>query len=246
MGKATNKQIQFLTNNKYFVVNWVKSVELKYADAELLCKMVSPYSDGNSNYYYRIRTKKEIWFPRLLNTLIEVAPKYGISTDEYQVSLNVFNQAQERKKAREVAKAQKVLAERRKEEIQCLIDLGTVLNSNEGERLPFAFTYLDGELEEKRGFDMIYLSPKGKEDYFDRMVKNNTLYNVNDKIGKYKYLRVYIEDMDEIAYLVSKHSVYLPNERRVLGLVVSERDFRKETFVQALEMHTECCPFIHG
>ena len=239
---ATIAQITFLNTNKYFKLEWA-TTDISFEDAKLLCKVVSPYSDGNVNYYARIRTKKEIWYPRMLNTIIEIAPRYGVAVEEYKTLLDKFNKAEERKQERERIKAEKRKEDARKEYIQSLIEWGAVLNTNVGSRVPFAYTYLDGELEAKRGFDMVYLSERGKVEYFQRAEQYMPYKHPKNCNVVYKGIQVYIEDLDEIAYLVFFKKRVICGEENYIGLVVSQNEYNTDSFIPALEMHYEHCPF---
>ena len=85
-----------------------------------------------------------------------------------------------------------------------------VVNTTKGNRLPFAGTYLDGEIEDlsnEYGYktndygkvaDMIFLSNNVNEDLFKQHLST---YAECSKAG-YKYLRttLYVEDLDVFAY----------------------------------------------
>ena len=112
---ATIRQIIFIKTNKYFTLNWVDE-SVTFEDAKVLCEAISPYSDGNANYYYRIRTKKEVWYPRMLETIIKIAPKYGASVSEYEKLLAEFNAKEERKREREARKREREVLKQVQEE----------------------------------------------------------------------------------------------------------------------------------
>ena len=239
---ATIAQVKFLTTNKYFKLAWA-TTNISFEDAKLLCAVVSPYSDGNANYYYRVRTKKEIWFPRMLNTIIELAPKYGVVVEEYKTMLDDFIKAEERKREREQRKMQKHRDEMRAQLIQNIIASGGVLNATEGSRTPFSYTYLDGELERKKGFDMVFLSDRGRKEYFQQAERNLPYIWNKSNVCEYKGIQVYIEDLDEIAYLVFFKKRVICGEENYIGLVVSEIDYHMDSFISALELHYKNCPF---
>lgn len=239
---ATIAQIKYLNTNKYFKLEWA-TTNISFEDAKLLCNVVSPYSDGNANCYYRIRTKKEIWYPRLLNTIIEIAPKYGVVVEDYKTLLDNFIKAEERKREREQRKVQKYREEQRKQRIQSIIEQGGVLNATKGSRTPFCYTYLDGELEIKNGFDMVFLSDRGTVDYFEKMEKIMPFKFCEDGLFTYKSIQAYIEDLDEIAFLVFFKQRIICGENNYIGLVVSEKEYNEKTFLRALEIHYDNCPF---
>jgi hypothetical protein len=241
---ATIKQIQFIKTNKYFTLNWVDE-SVTFEDAKVLCEVISPYSDGNCNYYYRVRTKKEIWFPRMMETIIKIAPKYGISVNEYERMLNEFILKEERKREREARKREREVLKRVQEEKEWLISGGAILNSKDGTRM--YDTYLDGELEDKAGFDLVYVSNRGDENLF--VPNENTRrerYETDGKTYWWYYIKVYIEDLDEIGYIVFNKTtirwgIDLPLMGKcndiIRGLVVSQNDYAKRSFLKALELH---------
>lgn len=247
---ATQNQITFIATNKYYKVTWVTKVNLTFEDAEKMCENISPYSDGNCNYYYRIRTKKEIWLPRLLSFLVSMAEKYGVEeySKEYTQELNKFNLTLERKRKREEMKMlqqkEKQSDEIRKRLIQNIIAEGGVLNATKGSRTPFCYTYLDGELEIKNGFDdMVFLSDRGRKEYFQQAERNLPYIWNKSSVCEYKGVQVYIEDLDEIAYLVFFKKRVICGEENYIGLVVSDIEYHMDSFISALEIHYKNCPF---
>ncbi len=242
---ATQNQITFIATNKYYKVTWVTKVNLTFEDAEKMCENISPYSDGNCNYYYRIRTKKEVWLPRLLSFLVSMAEKYGEEeySKEYTQELNKFNLTLERKRMREELKMLQQKEEMRKRLIQNIIAEGGVLNATKGSRTPFCYTYLDGELEIKNGFDMVFLSDRGRKEYFQQAERNLPYIWNKSSVCGYKGVQVYIEDLDEIAYLVFFKKRVICGEENYIGLVVSEIEYHMDSFISALEIHYKNCPF---
>lgn len=233
---ATIKQITFIKTNKYFTLDWVTE-SVTFEDAKTLCEAISPYSDGNANYYYRIRTRKEVWYPRMLETIIKIAPKYGASVSEYEKLLAEFNAKEEKKRERKHKKMLEELAKRqaehelylkrkREQDIAQLIADGAILNTNEGNRL--YYVYLDGELEHKSGFDLI--NTKGLS--YDDILKKSQMYY--GKATDCRYVKVFIEDMNEIGYIVFHVANWCNPRGMCAGLVVSETEFNSGAFESAL------------
>ena len=241
---ATIRQIIFIKTNKYFTLDWVTE-SVTFEDAKTLCEAISPYSDGNENYYYRIRTRKEIWFPRMMETIIKIAPKYGISTDEYEKLLAEFILKEERKREREARKREREVLKQVQEEKDWLISKGAILNSKDGIRM--YDTYLHGEIEDKAGFDLVYVSNRGNDNLF--VPNENTRrvrYEIDGKTYWWYYIKVYVEDLDEIAYIIfnkttTRWGIDLPLMGKsydiIRGLVVSQNDYHKKNFLKALELH---------
>ena len=193
----TRKQIEFINNNKYYKLAWVNE-EVSFEDGSKLCEVISPYSDGNANYYYRIRTKKEIWLPRMLRVVIEIAGKYGVDKTPYEKELETFLLKEERKAQKIAKKREEEIAKKRKEEIDNLISQGLILNTKCGNRMPLAYSYLDGELERKAGFDFVYVSENTTaEKIFQKAEEYQYRRFPDDMKNPYRLLPVYIEDLDK-------------------------------------------------
>lgn len=241
--KISANQFEFITTNKYYRLDWV--AEITFADASRLCEVISPYSDGRANYYYRIRTKKEIWLPRLLRVVIEVAEKYGVDKTPYENELTVFLNKEERKAQKIAKKREEEIAKKRKEKIDNLISQGLILNTQCGNRMPLAYSYLDGELERKAGFDFVYVSENTTaEKIFQKAEEYKNWRFPDDMRNPYNLLPVYIEDLDEIGYIVY-YRIVERSDRHFIGLVVSESDYYNGNFKQPYDLHIEHCPFLY-
>lgn len=238
---ATQNQITFIVTNKYYKVAWVTKVNLTFEDAEKMCENISPYSDGNCNYYYRIRTKKEIWLPRLLSVLVSMAEKYGVEeySKEYEQELSKFNLTLERKRMREELKMLQQKEEQRKREIDRYYQLGLVVNTTNGNRLPLAGTYLDGRIEElsaEKGNDipdMVFLSEQVSEASFN---ENTSKYcKVTNGGVPYCLTPLYVEDLDVFAYLV--HSPIYKAFGAPIGLIFLKEQYDNGEFGDAYDKH---------
>lgn len=239
--KATQNQITFIASNKYYKVAWVTKVNISFEDAEKMCENISPYSDGNCNYYYRIRTKKEIWLPRLLSFLVSMAEKYGVDeySKEYTEELSKFNLTLERKRLREEMKMLREKEEQRKREIDRCYQLGLVVNTTKGDRLPLGGTYLDGRIEDlsrKKGNDipdMVFLS----ERVSDTLFKDNISKICRTTKGGIPYCQttLYVEDLDVFAYWM--RSPMFKAFGASIGLISLKEQCDKEQFHEAYENH---------
>ena len=243
--KITVNQLSFIQSNKYFTIAWVNE-NMTFNDASRLCEVISPYSDGHANYYYRVRTKKEIWLPRLLKAVIEIAEKYGVDKTPYEKQLNDFNAKQEKAKLREIKKREEQQRKEREEYIERIKKLGLILNTQTGEREPLRCCYLDGEIEQKVGFDMVYVSNNTTAENFfkyDDEYKRCTRRFEDDMQHPYCVIPAFVEDLNEIAYLIYYMSFERFGYKQFLGLVVSEKDYKNGSFKQAYDMHIKHCPF---
>ena len=242
--KISANQFEFITTNKYYRLDWV--AEITFADASRLCEVISPYSDGRANYYYRIRTKKEIWLPRLLRVVIEVAEKYGVDKTPYENELTVFLN-KEKRKAERIAKQREEEERKRHEEyIERIKKLGLVVNTQTGNREPFRTCYLDGAIERRAGFDMVYVSNNTTADAFfryDEEYRRCTRKFDDDMKTPYCNIPVWVEDLQELAYLVYYMVFNRFGYNQFIGLVVSEDDYKNGNFKDAYDRHIEGCPF---
>lgn len=240
----TRKQIEFITTNKYYKLAWVNE-EVSFEDGSKLCEVISPYSDGNANYYYRIRTKKEIWLPRMLRVVIEIAGKYGVDKTPYEKELETFLLKEERKAQKIAKKREEEIARKRKEKIDNLISQGLILNTQCGNRMPLAYSYLDGELERKAGFDFVYVSENTTaEKIFQKAEEYQYRMFPDDMKNPYRLLPVYIEDLDETGYIVY-YRIVERSDRHFIGLVVSDSDYYNGNFKKPYDLHIEHCPFLY-
>lgn len=241
--KISVNQFEFITTNKYYRLDWV--AEISFTDASRLCEVISPYSDGRANCYYRIRTKKEIWLPRLLRVVIEIAEKYGVDKTPYENELTVFLNKEKRKAERIAKQREEEERKKRKEKIDNLILQGLILNTQRGNRVPLAYSYLDGELERKAGFDFVYVSENTTaERIFQKAEEYKNWRFPDDMRNPYHLLPVYIEDLDKIGYIVY-YRIAERNDRHFIGLVVSESDYYNGNFKKPYDLHIEHCPFLY-
>ena len=112
---ATEKQINFLINNKYHKLPWVEQIKyrLTFEDASSMCDVVSPYQ-GRRNYHYNIRTRKEEWIPMCVEVTANIARKYGLEEAALaeEAWLHEFEAENAKKMEREEKKRRKMQAER--------------------------------------------------------------------------------------------------------------------------------------
>jgi hypothetical protein len=223
----TEKQMTFIKTNKYYKVECFDH-NMSFDDAMKLCDAISPYSDGRTNYHYRIRTKKEIWLPRLLNCIISLCEKYAVDNSKFVAELEKIQKQIAKARAKEKAKAEAKAEAIRQQSIASLIERNMVLNTEQGSRL-FG-TYLDGELEEIQGFDIVYT----KNDKLAQIAKANKLYYKTDRY-LYQPLQCYVENLDKIAYIC----YYGVVRDSIIGLVVSEKEYLNKSFFEAYNKHID-------
>lgn len=225
----TAKQLNFIKTNKYYQLECFNE-NMSFDDAMKLCDAISPYSDGKTNYHYRIRTKKEIWLPRLLKCIISLCEKYAVDNSKFVAELEKNQKQIAKAEAKARAKAEAEAEARRQKLIENLIERNMVLNTEQGSRIGLFSTYLDGELEDIQGFDLVYT----KNDKLAQIAKANKLYYNTDRY-LYQPLQCYVENLDKIAYIC----YYGVVRDSIIGLVVSEQDYNNKSFFEAYNRHIE-------
>lgn len=162
---ATQRQLSFIANNKYYPIPTITKIEgqLTKADAGEMITALNPYSNSRYNYYGPVRRRKEQWIPNMKEVVVPLLQKYGLNdeaqtlaqyADEFMTKNNL---KQERAKERE--------NKRKWEDLQnnpnTLIFISTQDEANMREhanaRVSTDF-YMDGVLEEKMGWDMLNLA----------------------------------------------------------------------------------------
>ena len=161
---ATEKQIDFIQNNKYFSIPSITQVadKLTKNDAMKLITALNPYSNGGATYYGNIRQRKERWLPEMRDTVVPILEKYGLTQEAERVNSEVdafmtkFN-----------AKQEKMKQKREKEEMERLMNSPYTLfvvsardeeniAEHETKSLPSEI-YMDGILEDVISYDIPYL-----------------------------------------------------------------------------------------
>ena len=222
---ATPKQIEFLTNNKYYPVQWVNKIadKLTFSDASEMCDQVSPYQ-GNANYYGQIRTRKEIWIPNRTEVLVKMANKYGLPEDaamEQSVCdqfMGKYNAKIDRERTRRENETRRMFEEEKRNSIVFVSTQSEEANSP----IPYDYQfYMEGKLEDAMSWDMVGLKP-GCEEKFQEFADTARARLEGRGWGAGTYAqRCFVEGYDNRCMLLVWMGIH-PTGRRVMGGILCD------------------------
>lgn len=162
---ATERQIGFIANNKYYAIPTITSVQdqLTKEDATDMISALNPYSDQRATYYGPIRRRKEEWIPNMKEVVVPLLQKYGLN-DEAQALTQYaddFIQRNDAKQERARLRQKQQKWEQLQNDPRTLYFISTHDEENTGAHQTVRISndlYMDGILEEKMGWDMANLA----------------------------------------------------------------------------------------